>query len=232
MPPARATAVTSTPASRRRKARAAATPGGRRLLCVPGRRDIPEHFIPGATPDAFAGSPSTQGRNEASGVAPGIKWNELNRSADPVTETGCPQRLWAFDALRLVPRTRGEGCRRAFAAVAPAAGAPPPTVANRPAGRATLLDRSQRRPGRTGSTPSQRRLPRAPMLRRPAPRAYEELAPGGAPHVTSSRGSLGRRSTRTILPCPHWGQRVTSWPVSRSSSAVAVGGTATAGASA
>src|ERR1700737_2895342 len=63
---------------------------------------IPEHFIPGVAPDAILDVVPSQGPARVSGATPGIKWNELNRSAAPVPATGSPESVWGLDGWRPV----------------------------------------------------------------------------------------------------------------------------------
>src|SRR5438876_8516990 len=63
---------------------------------------IPEHFIPGVAPDALLDVALSQGPAGASGATPGIKWNELNRSAAPLPATNSPESVWRLDGWRPV----------------------------------------------------------------------------------------------------------------------------------
>src|ERR1700730_12988650 len=85
-------------------------------------RVIPEHFIPGVAPDAILDVVPSRGPAGASGATPGIKWNELNRSAAPVPATGSPEAVWGLDGYPPVCGGAAEGPGQRWSAGGPTTG--------------------------------------------------------------------------------------------------------------
>src|SRR5262249_52752288 len=195
-------------------------------------RDIREHFIPGLTADGLPGATSAQRRFGASAVSLGIKWNELNRSAAPWFGTGDAAGLWGLDARRPLCFARRNAPQAAFADEGPPLPVPESVRSRQRNVGSRTLAAANTGMGAPAASLGSESLPTTAHQEAQRPTAYEELTPGGSPCSPEDGDSLGRRRTRSKVPCPHSGQRVPSGPVRSWSQARAGGGKGATGSSA